>query len=74
MDWLGPVLTALIQKLDPVTLILLIIVSGCGYYHVVWRREDREDRSKVLDLFNKQIDATNGLKNVISSITGRPQL
>ncbi len=72
MDF-GPVLIALIGKLDPITIVLLMIVSACGYYHVIWRREDREDKAKYLDLLNKQIDATNGLRSVLSAITGKVQ-
>jgi Flp pilus assembly protein TadB len=72
MDF-GPVLLALIAKLDPITLVLIIIIAACGYYHVVWRREDREDRSKFIELMEKQIDATNGLRNVLSAITGKAQ-
>lgn len=73
MEWLGPVLTALIAKLDPISLILLIIVGFCGYYHVVWRREDREDREKMRQLVDKQIDATNGLRVVLAAISGKAQ-
>jgi len=72
MDF-GPALVALIAKLDPVTLVFLIIIGACGYYHVVWRREDREDRAKYIELMDKQIDATNGLRNVLSAITGKAQ-
>lgn len=72
MDWLGPVFQAIIGKLDPISLILLIIVGACGYYHIVWRREDREDRQKILDAFNKNTDALSSIKNVISASTGRP--
>ena len=72
MDWLGPVFTALIAKLDPITLVMVCIVAGCGYYHVVWRREDREDRAKFIDAFNKNNDALNSLKNVISAAIGKP--
>ena len=72
MDWLGPVFTALIAKFDPITLVLLLIVAACGYYHVVWRREDREDRAKLLEAFNKSSEALASLKNVISAATGKP--
>ena len=72
MEWLGPVFTALISKLDPISLILLIIVAACGYYHIVWRREDREDREKILDAFNRNTEALASIKNVISAATGRP--
>ena len=71
MEWLGPVFTALIAKFDVITLMSLILIGGCGYYHVVWRREDREDRSKMLEAFNKNSDALASLKNVISAATGK---
>jgi len=73
MEWLGPVFTALIAKLDPISLILLIIVGFCGYYHVVWRREDREDREKMRSLLDKQIEAVNGLRVVLAAISGKAQ-
>ena len=72
MDF-GPALMALIAKLDAMYLAFLSIIGGCGYYHVVWRREDREDRAKFIELMEKQIDATNGLRNVLSAITGKAQ-
>ena len=72
MDF-GPALLALIAKLDAMYLAFLSIIAGCGYYHVVWRREDREDRAKFIDLMNKQIESTNGLRNMLSAITGKVQ-
>jgi len=72
MDWIVPLLQALILKLDPVTLVLMILVGGCGYYHVVWRREDREDRKAMLETNAKLADALNNIKNVISAATGKP--
>lgn len=72
MEWLGPVFTALIAKLDPISIILLFIVGACGYYHVVWRREEREDKQKILDAFNKNTEALASLKNVLSAVTGKP--
>jgi len=73
MDWLGPVFAALIAKLDPTTLVLMCLLSGCAYYHVIWRREDREDKAKMLEMMNRQIDSSNGLRNVLSAITGKVQ-
>lgn len=75
MDF-GPLITALanvLGKLDPMTVVLLSIIAACGYYHVIWRREDREDRAKFIELMDKQIDATNGLRNVLSAMTGKVQ-
>ena len=52
---------------------MLGIMGACGYYHVVWRKEDREDRTKSLDVIGKQTEAINGLRSVLSAITGKPQ-
>ena len=71
MDF-GPALMALIAKLDAMYLAFLSIIGGCGYYHVVWRREDREDRAKYLDLMTKQADALNDLRTLIAAISGKP--
>ncbi len=38
-------LLALIGKADNVAVLVLLIVSaGLGWAHIVWRKEDREDR------------------------------
>lgn len=71
MDF-GPAILAIIAKLDPVMLVMILLIGGCGYYHIVWRREDREDKSKLLDAFNKNSEALSSLKNVISAATGKP--
>ena len=71
MDWIGPVATALVTKFDVVTLVLLILVSGCGYFHVIWRREDRQEREKLMDVIEKNNEALHGLKNVISAAIGK---
>lgn len=71
MDWLGPVFTAIVGKLDPIALVLLFLVSGCGYFHMVWRREDREERAKLMAVLEKNNEALNSLKNVISAALGK---
>lgn len=72
MDW-TKIAAQLIDKLDPTTIVLLVLVAGCGWYHVVWRREDREDRQKMMDLHDKHIEATNGLRNLLAALTGKIQ-
>lgn len=71
MEWLAPILQQLVGKLDAVMLVMLILLGGCGYYHVIWRREDREDKAKLLDAFNKNTEAIANLKSVISAATGK---
>lgn len=72
MDWLGPVLTALIGKLDPVSLILLVMMIGCAWYHVIVNRENRADRQQFMELLQKNNEVVNMLKNVISAALGKP--
>jgi hypothetical protein len=72
MEWIGPVLQTLIGKLDPVTLVLLVLLGGCAYYHIIWRREDREDKGKLLEALNHNTEALSSLKNIISAATGKP--
>lgn len=71
MDWLGPVFTAIVNKLDPISIILLFLVAGCGYFHIVWRREDRSEREKLMGVIEKNNEALNSLKNVLSAAIGK---
>ena len=72
MDW-TKIAAQLIEKLDPTTIVLLVLVAGCGWYHVIWRREDREDRQKMLESHDRMTEAMNGFKNLIAAITGKSQ-
>ena len=71
MDWIGTLGQALIAKFDVVTLVLLLLVAGCGYFHVIWRREDRQEREKLMGVIEKNNEALNGIKNVISAALGK---
>lgn len=71
MEWLGPIGTALIAKFDPITLVLLLLLAGCGYFHIIWRREDRAEREKLMGVLEKNNEALNSLKNVISAVLGK---
>lgn len=75
MDF-GPLITALaavLGKLEPIMVVMISMIAACGYYHVIWRREDREDREKSLEVIGKQTEAINGLRSVLSAITGKAQ-
>jgi hypothetical protein len=63
----------LLGKIDNVAVLVLALgCFGLGYLHVIWRREEREDRAKMLDVLGKVTDALSDLKNVISARTGQP--
>lgn len=56
---------------DPTVLVLALFCFGMGYLHVVWRREEREDRAKMMDAFTKLVDALNQVKIAIAANTGK---
>lgn len=65
------ILTAFIGKADNIAVIVLMLgCAGLGYLMVVWRREYREDLAKMLQTIDKNTEALNGLKNVLSARTG----
>jgi hypothetical protein len=66
--FLGP----LLQKLqDPAALVPSVLSIFLGYLHVIWRREEREDRQKMMEAFNKLVEALNEVKVAIAAGTGR---
>jgi len=67
------VLLAFIGRADNVAiLVLTLALSGCGYLHLVWRREDREDRQKLYATLEANTRALEGLRNVLSASLGKP--
>lgn len=63
---------ALIGKVDNVTiLVLLVLLAGCAYLHIVWRKEDREDRKSAFETIEKNTEALNGVRNTMSAMTGK---
>ena len=65
-------IAAAIGKTDNIALIVLLIMcSGLAYLHVVWRKEEREDRQKMLDAFNSIVTALNELRVAIAAMTGK---
>ena len=65
-------LLAVLAKIDnQLILVLLLLCSGLAYLHVVWRKEEREDRQKMLDAFNSIVAALNELRVAIAAMTGK---
>ena len=65
-------LVAIISKVDNVAILILLgICAGLAYLHVVWRKEEGEDRKKMLDAFNSIVNALNQLRVAIAAMTGK---
>lgn len=64
-SFLAPLL-AKIQ--DPAVIVLLLVSGGLGWLHVVWRREERQDRKEMLATFNLLVTALNEVKVAIAGM------
>lgn len=65
-------LVAAIGKTENIAIIILILMcAGLGYLHIVWRKEEREDRAKMLEAFNSITAALNDLRVAIAAMTGK---
>lgn len=64
--------TVLAQVKDLGTLVLLLVLIGLGYLHLQMVKENRADRQALVDLLMKNTEALNGIRNVLSAMTGRP--
>ena len=69
LEFLGPLLSK-IQ--DPAVLVPTLGCVFLGWLHVVWRREEREDRKIAYQVIEENTKALNGLQNVLSALTGKP--
>ena len=69
MEWLGTVLS---QVKDIATLVLLLALGGLGYLHIQMIKENRLDRQTLMDLLFKNTEALNGIRNVLSAMSGKP--
>lgn len=66
------VILAIVSKVDNLTiLVLLSMLAGCAYLHLVWRKEDREDRRSAFDALNKNTDAITQLRITLAAISGK---
>lgn len=65
-------LAPLLGKLqDPAVLVPTLGFIFLGYLHVVWRREEREDRRAMLQVVADLTQALNEVRITIAAITGR---
>lgn len=64
-------LLALIGKVDASTLVLLAVCGGLGYLHIIWRKEEREDRKQLYAVVEAQTRAVEALRAAISLVVGK---
>ena len=64
--------TALSGIKDTATLVLALALMGLGWLHITTIRENRQDRQALMDLLTKNTEAPNGIKNILSAMTGKP--
>lgn len=57
---------------DTATLVLVFALMGLGWLHITTIRENRLDRAALMDLLTKNTEALNGIRNVLSAMTGKP--
>jgi hypothetical protein len=77
MDYLFEAIGQLLSNFkDPVQIVLLLVCFAEGFF-LYWlvkvlRAEDREDKEKIVEALNNNTEALNGVKNVLSAMTGKP--
>lgn len=65
-------LVAAIGKTENIAVIVLLLMcAGMGWLHVVWRREEREDRAKMVEALNGITQAMNDLRVAVAVLTGK---
>ena len=65
-------LSGLFSKTDNIAILILTSALGVSFYlHLIWRKEEREDRRALLNLLNENTAALNGLKQVLAAMTGK---
>lgn len=77
-------LVPLLFKIENIAILISVLGNiGLGWLHVVWRREEREDRKSAfeavaalrsaIEVSNRALAETvQDMRNAISAMTGRP--
>lgn len=69
---MNEIFLALISKADNVAVLALGgIAIGLGYLHIVWRREERDDRRQLYTLIEANTGAVQSLRTAISLLVGK---
>lgn len=64
-------LLAVVNKVDAATAVLVAVCAGLGYLHIVWRKEEREDRRQLYAVVEAQTRAVEALRAAISLMVGK---
>jgi len=66
-------LVAVIGKADNVAiLVLLVVCAGLAWAHVVWRREEREERARYYEALQSNTRALEAFRIALSYSVGKP--
>lgn len=65
-------LLALFAKSENIAItVLMAVCAGLGYLHIIWRREEREDRRRLYDVVEAQTRAVEALRTAITFSAGK---
>jgi hypothetical protein len=64
-------LPLLLKLQDPAVLVPVVGCIGLGWLHVIWRREEREDRKTMLTTFTEVTKALNGVQVAMAQLLGK---
>lgn len=65
-------LLTLLGKADNIAVLVLIgVCAGLGYLHVIWRKEERDDRRRLYDVVESNTRAVEVLRMALSVLTGK---
>ena len=63
--------TVLAGVKDTAQLVLILALLGLGWLYVKTLGEHRLDRKEFIDVIAKNTEALNGIRNVLSAMTGK---
>jgi len=71
MESLITALGPLITQQNIAIVVLGLMCAACGWLHIVWRREDREERKGLHSCLDRNSDALNGVERAIAVLSER---
>gem|GEM_PF-4919884 len=71
MESLIAALAPLVTQQNIAIVVLSLMCAACGWLHIVWRREDREERKGLHNCLDRNSDALNGVERAIAVLSER---